>query len=211
MSRRRGLWTIGGIIVPVLTLLLAGMVWAAPPGASATGGEPLAKPTMVSHAHFDGNTIDCLMTNNGAIVDSRVYSSSAMMWPRGTDKFIDYASGLWLLGIGHDDGAIYSASTEYSSELKEGPWPYANSYADNEAYRIYKINGDGTGDWDVWPVDQGAPVDENGDPLLIGDQTMWWVCNDANETQHSVFLSSPPMDVEVHVMVFGFNLSLIHI
>jgi hypothetical protein len=204
MSRKRGLLTIGGIIVPVIALLLAGVVWAAPPGTSAMDREPLAKPTMVSHEHFDGNTIDCLMTNNGAIVDSRVYSSSAMMWPKGTDKFIDYGSGLWLLGIGHDDGKIYSASTEYSSELLPGP---LGSEDTDPAYRIYKINKDGTGDWDVWPVDQGAPVDENGDPLLIGDQTLWWVCNDGDATQHSVFLSSSPMDVEVHILVFGFNRS----
>ena len=202
MSRKRGFPTIGSVMVPLLTLLLVGTVWAAPRVTSVPGGEPLARPTVVSHEHFDGNTIDCSMTNDGLIVDHRITGASGMEWPKGTNKTIDYASGLWLAGIGHDDGVIYTACAEYSSELVAGP---VGGTSADEAYRIYKINKDGTGDWDVWPVDQGAPVDENGDPGIIGDQTLWWCYNDSNAAQHSNVFGTPPMGVEIHAKVFGFN------
>ncbi len=204
MSRNRGFTTLGSVVtVILLALLLAGAAWALPPrSAQNAGGETLAKPSEVSHAHFDGNTIDCIMTNDGLIVDDRVTGSSGMEWPKGTGKTIDFASGLWLAGIGRDDGLIYTACAEYASELVAGP---LGSTSGDEAYRIYKINKDGTGDWDDWPVDQGAPVDENGDPAILGDQTLWWVCNDGNSAQHSNVFSTAPMDVEVHIKVFGFN------
>ena len=202
MSRKRGFLTIGSVIVPLLALLLVSSAWAAPRATSATRKEPLAKATIIDHAHFDGNTIDAIITNDGSIVDHRVTGSSGMEWPKGTDKLIDYHSGLWLVGIGHDDGNIYTACNEYSSELVPGPW---GSVSADPAYKIYKINRDGTGDWDTWPADQGAPVDEFGDPLLMGDQTMFYVCNDGNVAQHSNVFSTPPMDVETRVTIFGYN------
>jgi len=202
MNRKRGFQAIGSVIVPLLAFLLVGTAWAAPRATSTTSPEPLAKPTVVWHEHFDGNTIDCIMTNNGKLVDDDVTGSSAMEWPKGTDKFIDFASGLWLVGIGHDDGNYYTACAEYTSELVPGPW---GSVSGDAAYRIYKINSDGTGDWDVWPVDQGAPVDENGDPKIIGDQTLFWVCNDGNVAAHSNLFSTPPMNVEIRMTVFGYN------
>jgi hypothetical protein len=204
MSRKRGFCIIGSVVtVILLAFLLAGAAWALPPRSTdSPEGEILAKPTAVSHAHFDGNTIDCIMTNDGLIVDDRVTGSSGMEWPKGTGKTIDFASGLWLAGIGRDDGKIYTACAEYASELKAGP---VGSTSGDEAYRIYKINKDGTGDWDDWPVDQGAPVDEYGDPAIIGDQTLWWACNDSNVAQHSNVFGTSPMGVEVHIKVFGFN------
>jgi hypothetical protein len=204
MSRKRGFQAIGSVIVPLLALLLVGAAWAAPRATSTRGQEPLAKPTAVSHDYFDGNTINSTMTNDGLIVDHRLTGASGMEWPKGTGNTIDYASGLWLVGIGHDDGIIYTACAEYASELVAGP--IGGNHLD-EAYRIYKINKgeEGTGDWLEWPVDQGAPVDENGDPAIIGDQTLWWVCNDGNVAQHANVFSTSPMDVEVHIKVFGFN------
>ena len=101
MSRKRGFMTVGSVvIVALLALLLAGAAWALPPKSRATSGqESVAKPTAVSHVHFDGNSIDCIMSNNGKIVDDDVTGSSGMEWPKGTGKTIDFASGLWLAGI----------------------------------------------------------------------------------------------------------------
>jgi hypothetical protein len=195
---------VGSVLMPLLALLLVGEAWAAPPGTVGNINEPLIKPLAVSHDTFNVNTISCLMTNDGLIVDDRITGSSGMEWPKGSDKTIDFASGLWLVGIGQEDSIIYTACAEYASELVAGP---VGGNSQDPAYRIYKINKDGTGDWDEWPVDQGAPVDDMGNPRLYGDQTLFWVCNDSNAAQHSNVFGSRPMGVEIHVTVFGFNRS----
>ncbi len=202
MCRKGVFQSVCLVIVPVLGLLLFDVAWVAPSAKLAFEKPSLAKPCIIDHAHFDGNAIDCGMTNDGSIVDWRVTGSSGMEWPKGSGKTIDFHSGLWLAGIGHDDGLIHTACVEYSSELVPGPW---GSVHTDSVYRIYKINGDGTGDWLEWPVDQGAPVDSVGDPLLLGDQTLFWVCNDGSVAQHSTVFGTPPMGVEIRVTIFGFN------
>ena len=172
----------------------------------------LAKGSELVSEQFDGNTIACWMENNGLIVSHHVTGGSGLEWPKGTNKTIDYASGLWMFGK-NSDGGILSASSEYSTEFAPGPILSNGQPAnpDDPMYRIYKINSDGTGDWDVWPYDQGAPweLDGNGNrvPKIIGDQTMFWVMNDAELANHGNFMSTNPMGVEQQVTVFGYNVS----
>ena len=184
-----------------------------------TDSAGLAKPSELSAEQFDGNTIACWMENIGLIVSQNVTGSSGMEWPKGSNKTIDYASGLWMLGK-TADGEIRSASSEYATEFQPGPIVNGTpADPDDPAYRIYKINSDGSGDWDVWPFDQGAPAlkDKNGNdsldtegnkiPGLIGDQTLFWVMNDGNLATHGNFMSTKVMNVEQQVTVFGYNTS----
>ncbi len=174
--------------------------------------------TATSSARFDGNNIVCWMSNTGKIVDNRAIRQAGMEWPKGSGKTIDFCSGLWLVGK-TPDGELRSASTEYDSEFQPGIIQPDGQPADpqNERFRIYKINSDGTGDWQSWPFDLGAPavqtkegidsLDANGNrlPLLIGDQTLWWVMNDANAAAHSSVFRSQPLGVQISVLAFGFN------
>ena len=160
----------------------------------------LAKAADKGHEQFNGNTIADWILNDGSIVSYHKTGSSGMEWPKGSGKTCDFASGIWLVGK-DQQGSIRTAAAEYSSEYVPGPY----GVADGPQYRIYKINSDGTGDWDDWPVDQGAPVDENGDPKLIGDQTLFWVMNDGDQAAHANVFSTQPMGVEVRTTVFGFN------
>lgn len=169
----------------------------------------LAKPAELTFVRFDGNTIASWLANDGSTVTQRKTGSSGMEWPKGSTKTIDYASGIWLCGK-DPDGSIRTACSDYSQEYKPGPILDTGLPAnpDDPAYRIYKINSDGTGDWDVWPFDQGAPfVMDNGvkKAKIIGDQTLFWVMNDAELAPHANAYSSRPMGVEVRVTVFGFN------
>ncbi|MBN1153893.1 hypothetical protein JXB12_03125 [candidate division KSB1 bacterium] len=182
---------------------------------NATG---LAKPAELSAEQFDGNTIACWMENTGLIVSQNVTGSSGMEWPKGSNKTIDYASGLWLFGK-TPSGEIRSASSEYATEFQPGQIlaSGALSNPDDPKYRIYKINSDGTGDWDVWPFDQGAPsvkdktgkdsLDTEGKkiPQLIGDQTLFWVMNDGNLANHGNFMQTNVMNLEQQVLIFGYN------
>lgn len=178
----------------------------------------LAKPAEFQHVQFNGNTIANWLANDGLIVSHRKTGNSGMEWPKGSGKTIDFASGIWLAGK-DPSGSIRTAVAEYSSEFRPGPILDNGQPAnpDDPAYRIYVINSDGTGDWDVWPFDQGAPalkaadgsdsLDASGNkiPGLLGDQTLFWVMNDAEPTQHANLFSTQPMGVEVRATVFGFN------
>src|SRR4030067_2255098 len=99
---------------------------------------------------FDVNAIESTLSNYGHLVFHES-NYAGMFWPKGSGKVIDYASALWL--VGKKGIEIRTAVTEYQSEFVPGP-----IRADGEKYRIYKINRDGTGDWDVWPFDIGAPA-----------------------------------------------------
>lgn len=188
----------------VLTFLLNPQVLMSKPENDAK----LAKPLVIDSQQFDGNRIANWLTNNGKIVDNDVTGNSGMEWPKGSNNTIDYASGLWIAGK-DDSGDVRTACAEYASEFGAGPIMPDGSPADEDDpnYRIYIINSDGSGDWDSWPVDQGAPVDEDGNPLLIGDQTMFFVSNDADPAGHGNLFSTKPMGVEVQTLVFGFNRS----
>ncbi|MDZ7315057.1 MAG: T9SS type A sorting domain-containing protein [candidate division KSB1 bacterium] len=161
----------------------------------------LAKPSEFMHAQFNANTIANWLANDGLIVSHRKTGNSGMEWPKGSKKTIDFASGIWFAGK-DADGVIRTAAAEYSSEFVPGPW---GSDPNDKANRIYIINSDGTGDWDSWPVAQGAPVTADGKPKLFGDQTIFWVMNDGNAAQHANVFSTQPMGLEVKCTVFGFN------
>ncbi len=184
-----------------LIVLATGIKFGYTKANRSADAQSLAKAAEFMHAQFDGNTIADWLANDGLIVSHRKTGSSGMEWPKGSGKTIDYASGIWLCGK-DADGAIRTAAAEYSSEYVPGPY---GSDPDDAANRIYIINSDGTGDWDEWPVDQGAPVNDDGTPKLIGDQTLFWVMNDGDVAQHSNVFSTPPMGVEVRTTVFGFN------
>lgn len=56
---------------------------------------------------------------------------------------------------------------------------------DSLRYRVYKISkGDDqtNPDYAEWPTDFGAPIYENGNPLIKGDQTLWTLFNSLDST-----------------------------
>ena len=61
-------------------------------------------------------------------------------------------------------------------------------------------------DYSEWPVSQGAPTDGQGQPLILGRQTLWTVCNDANPLSHSLIAgSSQPLGVEVRQLIWAYD------
>jgi len=159
---------------------------------------------------FDGNRISSYVSNDGEYVNPWITGQSGMEWPKGSGNTIDFAAGFWIVGK-DDSGYVRSASVDYSSEYKPGvilPNGLPDD-PDKEEYKIYKINSDGTGDWDSWPYDQGAPYTLDGNnnkvPGLIGDQMLYFVINDAEASEHTNLFSTQPMNIEVQNTIFGFN------
>jgi len=128
------------------------------------------------------------------------------------DKTVIYSAGIWLGA--KVAGEIRVAVAEYSSEFSPGKMVDGQPEPDNARFRVYKIgeglNLDGTpyddtDDWNNWPVEDGAPIDDFGDPELTGDQMLWSVFNDADPSGHSN-MQTDPLGVEIRHSTFGYSL-----
>lgn len=197
------------LVLGIVALLAFGMI-------TADAGDPknkkpanrLSKTTGLEYQNFDGNRINNIMGNNGEIVSYHVTGNSGMEWPKGTFKTIDYQSGIWIAGkVGSE---VRTAAAEYSSEFVPGKI-IAGVADDSEdpRYKWYKITradlSNPGSDYLNWPVADGAPVDSLGNPLLMGDITMWCVYNDMDAAAHANIFSSAPIGVEVQMTVWGYD------
>lgn len=180
----------------VFILLLTGML------VCATDIRSVPSEKGDDFAQFDANNIQNSMTNSGHISFSL---EGGIIW-RGVT--VSWVNGVWLIGKGNTTGNLYSAAANYSSEWSPGKI-LSSGDADDPGllrYRVYSIDRNySEGDYSSWPVEDGAPVDENGDPLLIGDQTVWYVVNDMVAANHSNEWDTAPMGVEAQFTFFGVD------
>jgi hypothetical protein len=171
-------------------------------------GSRLQKITVKGDAVvFDVNNISTYIRNNGSFNRNPTTGNSGFEWRKGTGNTAIYASGLWLGGLINHQPHV--AIAEYSYEFDAGPMGTGIDPT-SDRYRIYKIrkgdNASNSADYRDWPVADGAPVDANGNPLIIGDMTIWCVFNDNNAALH-VNQNTPPVGVEVQLTAFAFNRS----
>jgi hypothetical protein len=198
----------------LLVAVLATTAWAKMPthGGAFDGGTPTPRPTIIDNtSRIDANNIEMIVTNHGSFAYELTSQTSGMWFPRGTENTCVYASGLWVgCQIG---GKIHITAGSFAQEYGPGPILADGSWADaadprHKVYKIYK--GDVTSDdYLNWPDDLGAPVDAEGKPLLIGDQTLWCVYNDADPALHVTDEGSagetPPLGIEVQQTTFAFD------
>ena len=192
----------------------------------------LSKAAIQSFEFFDANRIGSWVTNVGELVSFRKTNNSGMIWPRGTTKTINFTSGIWIGGL--VEGKIRTAVAEYVVEFVPGTFKAVSeniSNQDDERFRVYVISkedfavADPGVDFLEWPFEDGAPfvmdssgnpIDKGGNiidrsdyenmvPLLIGDKTYWSVSNDLDITAHTQPFNTPPLGVELHQMLWGFN------
>ncbi|MCK5126392.1 MAG: dockerin type I repeat-containing protein [candidate division Zixibacteria bacterium] len=121
-----------------------------------------------------------------------------------------YAAGIWIGG--KVNGQTRVAVAEYSTEYVPGPMQNGTYQPDQYDFKNYKLYNDSmesnpNSDYLNWPVDQGAPVDESGRPVIKGNQMLWSVYNDANPWQH---MSNPgntdPLGIEIQQSVYAYNM-----
>jgi len=106
-------------------------------------------------------------------------------------NMIVYDQGLWM--VGKIDDVPHWTYGKWSSVYSPGPIIDGQAAMlinpeDSLRYRVYKIsNGDDDSNPDYleWPVEFGAPVDDQGDPRLYDDQTLWTVYNGLDSTIES--------------------------
>jgi hypothetical protein len=162
------------------------------------------------------NSILCVIYNNGNFgYDDAGFlgKTDGFYYPFASDKddkTVIYSAGLWVGA--KVDNEIRLAIAEYSSEFAPGPMLDGEAQTDQAGFKVYKI-GDGsevdgtpyddTDDRADWPVGDGAPVDENGDPAMLGNQMCWAVYNDADPDKHANMVTDP-LGVEIQQSTFGF-------
>jgi hypothetical protein len=121
-----------------------------------------------------------------------------------------FAAGIWLGGMVNSELRV--TVTEFSTEFWPGPISGGTFISDADTdpiHRVYKLYADSmefnpNQDYNEWPVGQGAPLDNKGRPLLIGDQTLWCVFNDANPATHTNQAgSSLPLGIEVQQLTWA--------
>lgn len=220
--------------ISLIGLIFAATAFGAKPTGKYYMGT-FFKQSILEFKRFDGNRIRTWTYNNGEWVSSGVTSDSGLEWPKGSGKYAVFQSGMWLAsGKVKEPGSatfkeeIRTAAAEYTVEFQPGQilymdtvnnvevpmseYPKANcawiaQNPEDPKYRYIKVNKNDTlaQNYLNWPADQGAPVDENGKPEILGDQMMWSVYNDANPTLHSQLFDSKPMGLEIQTSMFGFN------
>jgi len=181
------------------------------PRPDATPASPLLYDSGV---RFDANELSVALSNFGTI--ARDYQGTlGLEWPQGSGKRLIHGAGLWLLTLVTGLPEIHrSAMADYGSEYTPGIMTGGGDATDpagtNKTYYVYKITrADLTTpgrDYLNWPLIQSAPVDSLGNPLLIGDQTLYCTFNDAYAPEHGLPDGSVnPLQAEVHQTVFGFS------
>ncbi len=141
-----------------------------------------------------------------------------------------YSAGLFLGG--KVNGEIRVAVGAYDSpEYYQGPADENGVHLpDNPRFKVYKIRRDSSvwlnpakpecakldsanhfDDWTSWQdplvVQDGAPLDYAGNPLLLGDETLWTVFNDGGEHNYDDYGGGTnPLGIEVHQTVWGYDL-----
>jgi len=131
----------------------------------------------------------------------------------GTTKWPLYSAGIWLGGqVG---GETRVTVAEYAMEYTPGPMiggTFIHDAYTNPAYRVYKLYADSGAsnpntDYITWLASQGAPIDSYGDPLMLGDQTLWSVYNDADTAQHTCQAGdSEPLGIEIQQTTWASDL-----
>ena len=198
------------LLAVTLSIALCSLAFAEKPrDASFDREKPRHRPMIIDNtSYIDANNIKMIVTNHGSFAYDLTNQNSGLWYPKGTDKRCVYASGLWIGA--KVNGELRLAVGAYAQEYSPGPILDDCQFADpaDLRHKVYKIvRGDTTSfDYINWPSDLGAPVDENGKPLLIGDQTLWCVYNDADDNVHNTDEGkTDPLGVEIQQTVFAFD------
>lgn len=177
-------------------------------GATPAGAAPHSRLSATIFDNDDRmniNTLDMALTNHGSICFDLLNDVAGLKYPNGTSKTAVYAAGLWIGAQVND--TVRVAIGEYVQEYAPGPMVGGTYVPDQLQFQNYRIVKDGTGypDYLAYAVPQGAPLDNSGNPVQLGDVLIWSVFNDANPSLHTNGAGrTSPLGVEVQQSVFAF-------
>jgi len=191
--------------------------------ASEHGRSRSVGAAAVDNTAFIGvNNLQMVVSNVGSFAydpSQHFGKTDGLYFPRGTNRTVIFASGLWVGAM--VNGAPRVAISEFSSEFGPGIMDDGTYAPDVGRFHVYTINrGDDAEtnpDYAAWPFDDGAPsltgadgsdsldADGNRIPLVLGDQSLWAVYNDANQAKHNNGAgSTQPLGIEVRQHTFAY-------
>lgn len=207
-------------VVAVAAITMAGEVHA---GRWTKGATIRPEPAATDVRSYIGvNNLQMVVSNIGSFAfdPSALFGKNdGLYFPRGTNRSVVFASGLWLGA--NVNGSPRIAVAEYSSEYSPGVMENGTFVPDQSRFHVYKVSrGDdaSSSDYANWPYADGAPVvkaangedslDEDGYriPVIYGDQALFSVYNDANPAAHTNNAgSTQPLGVQVQQYVFAYG------
>jgi hypothetical protein len=203
----------------VFAVMLSVFAAAAPPPDFSQMNNEAETKLWHNEAYINANNILMFVTNHanfGRDLDGIFGYDYGTFYPFNTvQDILDgtltssvlYAGGIWMGGL--VDGQIRVAIAEYDDEYVPGPMAGGTYQPDNPSFKVYKLYkdslvGNPNDDYLNWPVDQGAPVNNLGEPLMLGDQMLWSVYNDAHPMQHGNNAgNTQPLGIEVQQTVWA--------
>jgi len=177
-----------------------------------------------AEADLDINAVQARVFNNGNLFFGNTTVTGGYIVPKHSETSAIFSSNLSISGkVGGDVRAV--GGRFGPSELWPGPLDADGSPPEDcsDYDRIYAVSrgdvqryyetGEATDDLRDWPVDLGAPVlDGDGvagnynlaggdEPAISGEQTAWWVMNDAGNAHEMT--GTAPLQVEVQASAFA--------
>ncbi len=192
-------------ILAILTILTI-TVYALPPSEIENESKATdAQKIRDTDTWIDANHVLMFVTNKGSFAYDQPgilgkndgfyypYFDANFILTGPENRTVVFAAGIWIAGIDSMTGDTFVTVAEYSDDYFPGPMSggtFITGADTDPVYRVYKIYSDSQSlnpnlDYSQWPVSQGAPLDTSGNPLLLGEQTLWTVFNDANSATHT--------------------------
>ncbi|MDD5766804.1 MAG: hypothetical protein PHW79_11235, partial [Candidatus Marinimicrobia bacterium] len=166
-----------------IDVLFLTIVFANEPAKQFSNGKMLEKSASTSDIWMNCNRMNGVFRNNGVWFYDNVLGDWGLEWPKGSGLSPIFAAGEFLCAT--IEGEVRVAGTQHSMTEYQPGMILSPDHPDDPSdskYRWYELQSDGTGDWTNWPsAAQGAPLDEDGNPLLIGDRTIFSVWNDLRD------------------------------
>ncbi|HEU4941465.1 MAG TPA: hypothetical protein VFT97_07570, partial [Candidatus Eisenbacteria bacterium] len=146
-------------------------------------------------ATMDANRTRVITTNRGDAAFDALQNAPGAFHPGGST--IPIARSIELMVGATVQGETRLALGNYDQDFAPGPMRNGEAAPFELRFKNYTIRSASPYgyDWEHWPVDLGAPVDETGQPRVLGDATIWSIYNDA--APHPSPRLTAPLGIEV--------------
>jgi hypothetical protein len=175
------------ILVVILMVLLTAASHAGSHRKDLHLNRTSASGAFTRSAWLDINLVKFHPNNRGGLANNETGNFGGGFWPDTLHPYYNvilYDCGPWV--IGKVNGQPRMGISEWGTSYSAGPAINGKAAIlarpqDSLRYRVYRISrGDNAlsnPDYRDWPVDLGAPVDNQGKPRLYCNQTVWTVFN----------------------------------
>ncbi|MBR9978706.1 MAG: hypothetical protein KFH87_11530, partial [Bacteroidetes bacterium] len=165
--------------------------------------------TFDPHPVFDGGGMRLHLSMRGQIAHNEVSIINGLLWPgdgasHGRLRGMCHSSTPVMLGTVNGERRV--SASYYRDNFIPGPIIGGKPAVDptDPFFRAYTVTWQETEteDYREWPVNLGAPVQENGEPFFYGRKQMFWVMNDLDAASMMENNGSLPLGLEMRCLLY---------